>query len=127
MNIDATAGYTTARAAQSAARLQRLTNELERARDNPLRERVGEFVGQFFYGTLLKQMQQSKLKGKYFHGGRGEEVFQMQLGMELAMRAGRSPNDPVAGRIYDAFVERHAGLQSASEAEATRNNKRPGA
>ncbi len=127
MNIDATAGYTTARVAQSDARLQRLTNEVERTREHPVREKVGEFVGQFFYGTLLKQMQQSKLKGKYFHGGRGEEVFQMQLGMELAMRAGRSPNDPVAGRIYDAFVERHADLQSGSEAEATQNDKRPDA
>ena len=70
---------------------------------NELRRRAGEFVGNVFYGTLIRQMQQSKTKGPFLHGGRGEEVFQAQLGMELAKRMGRSPNDPVANKVYQAM------------------------
>ncbi len=69
-----------------------------------LRQNVGEFVGNVFYGTLLRQMQNSNLKGKYLHGGRGEEVFRGQLHMEYAKRMGRSPNDPISNRIYDSMM-----------------------
>ncbi|MFQ5412311.1 MAG: hypothetical protein ACE5EC_08425, partial [Phycisphaerae bacterium] len=44
--------------------------------DSELRRHVGEFVGNAFYGALLREMQNAKIKGRYFHGGRGEEVFQ---------------------------------------------------
>jgi hypothetical protein len=71
--------------------------------EQALRSRLGEFAGNVFYGTLIRQMQDSKLKGQYFHGGRGEEVFQAQLGMELARRLGRAPNDPVVNRLYEAM------------------------
>jgi hypothetical protein len=67
--------------------------------DQGLRKRLGEFVGNIFYGTLIKQMQESKLKGKYFHGGRGEEVFQGQLGMELAGRLGKAANNAVVNSL----------------------------
>ncbi len=68
-----------------------------------LRQRVGEFVGNVFYGTLLKQMESSGIKGKLMHGGRGEEVFRGQLNMELARRMGQSPGDPIAEKMYEAF------------------------
>lgn len=79
-----------------------------------MREKVGDLVGNVFYGTLIRQMQDSKIKGEYFHGGRGEEVFQAQLGMELAKRMGESPNDPMANMIYDAFVRRQ-GLENGKQ------------
>ncbi len=78
-------------------------------RSETLRQRVGEFVGNVFYGTLMREMQQSSLKGAYFHGGRGEEAFQGQLGLELAQRMGRAPGDPVADAIYRSLARR-AGL-----------------
>lgn len=80
-----------------------------------LREKVGEFVGQIFYGTLLRQMQESKLKGEYFHGGRGEEVFKAQLGMELARRMGRAPDDPIAGKLYEALQRQRRSDKAAFE------------
>jgi hypothetical protein len=70
------------------------------------RRAVGEIVGNVFYGTLLRQMHASNLKGAYFHGGRGEEAFQGQLVMELARRMGHAPNDPLANRIYHAIARR---------------------
>ncbi len=87
---------------------------------NPkLREQVGDFVGTIFYGTLLSQLQDSKFKSEYFHGGRGEEIFKGQLYQEYARRIGRSPNDPMSNRIYEAMT-RHL-RDEASTAAATQN------
>ena len=84
--------------------------------DPVLRERVGEFVGNVFYGTLLKELQNSNLKSDLMHGGRGEEVFRGMLNMELARRMGQSPGDPIANRIHQALVRKHAGESSNSTA-----------
>ncbi|MGB0716399.1 MAG: rod-binding protein [Phycisphaerae bacterium] len=55
---------------------------------NQLREAAGEVVGTVFYGTLMKMMRESKLKGEYGHGGRGEEVFSAQLHDQYAREMG---------------------------------------
>lgn len=79
--------------------------------DALLRKRLGEFVGNVFYGTLIRQMNNSRLKGEYLHGGRGEEIFQGQLGMEFATRLGRAPNDPITNKLFEA-MRRHSGVRS---------------
>jgi hypothetical protein len=82
------------------------------ARSELLREKVGEFVGLTFYGTLLQTAQRSPLKGKYGHGGRGEEVFRSQLNLELARQAGRAGRLGIDEAIYKrlaAAYEREAG------------------
>ena len=66
------------------------------------RKLMGEFVGNSFYGVLMKQMNESKIKGKYFHGGRGEEAFRGQLAMELGKRMGQSPTDPIANKLFQS-------------------------
>ncbi len=86
--------------------------------DQDLRRRVGEFVGDIFYGTLMRQMYASKLKGEQFHGGRGEEVFQGQLGMELAKRMGRAANDPISNRIYESLRRHMPKNQTTPEPRA---------
>lgn len=97
----------------ASAALEKLPQQAASAKRADMREQVGDLVGNIFYGTLLRQMQESKLKGEYFHGGRGEEVFRAQLSMELAKRMGQSPNDLMANMIYDAFVRRR-GLEDGS-------------
>ncbi len=68
-----------------------------------LRQRVDEFVGLFFYGTLLKQVRDSPLTdSKYGFGGRGEQAFAAQLDMELAQRIGRASHN----RLGDAICRR---------------------
>lgn len=95
--------------------------------DETLREVVGEFVGNVFYGTLLRQMEQSSIKGEYMHGGRGEEVFQTQLHMEYAKRLGRAPGDPIADRIYDALTrgKREAEQRAARAADNATGSEAP--
>lgn len=79
------------------------------------RKTVGQFVGNVFYGTLLKQVQATKLKGSLMHGGRGEEVFGGQLAMEFAKRIGQSPNDPVAERLYHSIAKRAGKMPGAQK------------
>ncbi len=79
-----------------------------------LRAKIDEFVGIVFYGEMLKAMQNSSLKGKYGHGGRGEEVFAGQLHQELAQRAGRARSFPLSDAIYKRFI-RQADQMSEQE------------
>jgi hypothetical protein len=65
-----------------------------RSRD-PLHAAVGAVVGTTFYGTLMKQMRETRCKGAYGHGGRGEEVFAAQLHGLLAERMGEARRDPL--------------------------------
>ena len=49
-----------------------------------LRLRFTQFVGEAFFGQMIKAMRATTGKPAYFHGGRGEEVFQGQLDQKLA-------------------------------------------
>jgi hypothetical protein len=49
-----------------------------------VRERFNQFVGETFYGQMIKAMRSTVGKPAYFHGGRGEEVFRAQLDQTLA-------------------------------------------
>ncbi len=118
MNLDITSGYDAARSLARADGGQKIRNQVKGLAVNPLRERVGEIVGQVFFGTLLKQMQASKLKTDYFRGGRGEEVFQGQLGMELAMRAGRAPGNALTERLYASFARRYGDPAATASRES---------
>lgn len=88
-----------------------------------LRRLSGEIVGSVFYGTLLKTVRESPLKGSYGHGGRGEEVFSAQLHGILAERAGAARANGLADALYQrllAQTERlHAG-KSLPAQEASR-------
>jgi hypothetical protein len=53
-----------------------------------LREAAERITGSVFFGTMLSTMRESGMKGRYGHGGRGEEVFAAQLHGILAERAG---------------------------------------
>ncbi|MFQ5502219.1 MAG: hypothetical protein ACE5EQ_07940 [Phycisphaerae bacterium] len=96
-----------------AANIERSAAPAPGLPESELRRNVGEFVGNAFYGTLLREMQDSKIKGKYFHGGRGEEIFQSQLNMEMSKRMGQASNDPIANKMYDAFARRLGSRQPA--------------
>jgi Rod binding domain-containing protein len=62
-----------------------------------LRETAHRVAGSVFYGTLLKAMRESSLKGTYGHGGRGEEVFAGQLhglwAEKLGLASGKGMGD----------------------------------
>jgi hypothetical protein len=63
------------------------------------REAFTDFVGQTFFGELLKQMRATVDQPSLVHGGMGEEIFQSQLDQILVERmtdaSGRSFSDPM--------------------------------
>lgn len=85
-------------------------------RDLPqLREAAGRLVGQVFYGTMMKAMRASELKGPYGHGGRGEEAFAAQLDMHLAEEMGRSGRNPLVDGIVKAYERQQRAVSRTRE------------
>ena len=79
-------------------------NGIQATRTGPpdaLRQRIDEFVGLFFYGTMLKEVRQHRMtRSPYGFGGRAEEAFGAQLDMELAQRAGQATHNNLGQAIY---------------------------
>jgi Rod binding domain-containing protein len=67
--------------------------------DARLRKAFNSFVGQVFFGQMLKAMRKTLGKPAYFHGGQAEEIFQQQLdqvlGEKLAEASGSKLSDPM--------------------------------
>ena len=54
------------------------------AEKDPLREAFTQFVGETFFGQMIKAMRSTVGKPAYFHGGQAEEMFRGQLDQQLA-------------------------------------------
>ncbi len=80
--------------------------EAGKQHDKELRKRVDEFVGMTFYGTLLRTMRDSSMKGPYGHGGRGEEIFTGQLDTILAQRMGQATGSSLNEAVYRSLSAR---------------------
>src|SRR5688500_16522284 len=61
-----------------------------------LKKNFTQFVGEAFYGQMLKSMRSTVGKPAYFHGGRTEEVFQGQLDQQLAQHFTETSADKFA-------------------------------
>ncbi len=70
-----------------------------------LRQAADELVGVTFFGTMLKMARNSRLKGSFGHGGRGEDIFGAQLDQELARRAGQGMKNGLSEAIYNRLVK----------------------
>jgi len=77
-----------------------------------LREVTGQVVGSVFFGTLLKTMRESELKGAYGHGGRGEEIFSAQLHGILAERMGATMRTGLGSAVYDRLHRQQEGIST---------------
>jgi hypothetical protein len=86
------------------------TNVAEKAPAKPgdveTKEAFQQFVGETFYGLMLKQMRQSVEQGPYFHGGQGEAIFQQQFDQALVERMSAASADTFAEPMYALFMAR---------------------
>ncbi len=73
------------------------------ADENRLRETFEQFVGEVFFGQLLKAMRKTVGEPAYFYGGRAEEVFRGQLDQVLAEKLARQSGAQLAGPMYELF------------------------
>jgi len=68
-----------------------------------LREAFDRFVGESFYGMLLKTMRQSVGKPAYFHGGQAEEIFQGQLDQMLSEQLSAASASTITDPMFELF------------------------
>jgi hypothetical protein len=77
--------------------------KVTKADDKELRGRFDQFVGETFFGQMLKTMRQSLGKPAYFHGGRGEEVFQAQLDQTMVEKISEASADTFTNPMFELF------------------------
>lgn len=74
------------------------------ASKNPaLRKAFDSFVGETFYGQMLKAMRKSVDKPAYFNGGQAEEIFTQQLDQALATKLTAASADKLSGPMFELF------------------------
>jgi hypothetical protein len=73
------------------------------AKDSKLREKFDQFVGQTFFGQMMESMRKTTHKAAYFHGGRGEEVFQKQLDTTMADEMTKASANKFSGPMFQLF------------------------
>jgi len=71
-----------------------------------LKEAFTDFVGQTFFGELLKQMRATVGKPAYMHGGFGEDVFQSQLDQVLVERISDTTASTFSDPMYQLMLAR---------------------
>ena len=71
-----------------------------------LKQAFTDFVGQTFFGELLKQMRSTVGKPAYMHGGFGEDVFQSQLDQVLVERISDSTASTFSDPMYELMLAR---------------------
>ncbi len=60
-------------------------------------------IGETFFSQLIAQMRKTVSKPAYFHGGRGEEVFQGQLDQLLTERMTEASAEDFTGPMFELF------------------------
>src|SRR5947199_8382003 len=69
--------------------------------DTPeLKQAFTDFVGQTFFGEMMKQMRSTLDKPAFFHGGMREHIFQRQLDQVLVERLSDSSSSAISDPLY---------------------------
>jgi tRNA A37 threonylcarbamoyltransferase TsaD len=71
--------------------------------DDKTRRAFQDFVGQTFYGQMLKAMRKTVGKAAYFNGGQAEKIFQQQLDQVLAEKLSDATAERFSGPMYELF------------------------
>ncbi|HEY2415667.1 MAG TPA: rod-binding protein [Pirellulaceae bacterium] len=73
--------------------------------DTPeLKQAFTDFVGQTFFGEMMKQMRSTLDKPAFFHGGMGEDIFQSQLDQVMVERISDSSAAKIADPMYHLLM-----------------------
>ena len=73
--------------------------------NNPaLRKAFDSFVGETFYGQMLKEMRKTVDKPANIGGGQAEELFTQRLDQTLATKMASSNGHKLTGAMYNLFT-----------------------
>lgn len=108
---------------QAASRPQALTQtnaeDVREARE--LKEAYSQFVGEAFYGQLLKSMRESVGEPAYFHGGSAERQFQSMLDQQMASDMAVREGTGIAEKLFEhEFPQQAKLLQESTDAQETK-------
>lgn len=84
------------------------TADAAAANEPKLREVFNSFVGEVFYGQMLKAMRQTVGKPAYFHGGRAEEIFRGQLDQILSEQMAKTDAGGLTDSMFQLFSLRRS-------------------
>jgi peptidoglycan hydrolase FlgJ len=79
-----------------------------------LREKFTQFVGEAFFGQMLKAMRSTVGKPAYFYGGHAEEVFQGQLDQTMSEQLTKASASKLAEPMFERQFPRLAEAKPAS-------------
>lgn len=65
-----------------------------------LKEKFTQFVGETFFGQMIKSMRSTVGKPAYFYGGQAEEAFQGQFDQKLAEHLTKASADKFAEPLF---------------------------
>ncbi|HEY3394618.1 MAG TPA: rod-binding protein [Lacipirellulaceae bacterium] len=80
-----------------------------------LREQFTQFVGETFFGQMIKSLRATTEKPAYFHGGRAEEVFQSQLDQQLAQHLTEASADQFSEPMFERQFPKLAARSRSGE------------
>lgn len=90
---------------------------MEEARD--LKDAFQQFVGETFFGQMLKSMRQTVSEPAYFHGGMAEEQFQSRLDQQISQDMAASGAGGFADSLFTSQFPDEAALLASSNADPT--------
>ncbi len=69
-----------------------------------LQQAFHDFVGQTFFGEMIKSFRSTQQPSKYFHGGRAEEIFQGQFDQVLTEKLSDASAAKIADPMFELFM-----------------------
>ncbi len=83
-----------------------------------LKETFRTFVGESFFGQMLKSMRSTVGKPAYFHGGQAEEIFQGQLNQAMSEDMTEASADQIADPMFrQQFPQQAELLREAAKSQ----------
>ncbi len=81
-----------------------------------VRDTFRTFIGESFFGQMLKSMRTTLDKPSYFHGGHAEEVFQGQMDQAMSEEMTKASADKIADPMFrQQFPQQAEVLRQAAE------------
>ena len=81
------------------------------------------WVGQTFFGTMLKQMRDSPFKSELFDGGRGGQAFGSMMDQHLAERMARGAGHKLVNSIVKKIEAKRAYEKAANTGKSDNRKK----
>ena len=81
----------------------RLMTQAQDGNQPELRKAFDSFVGETFYGQMLKSLRETQKEPAYFNGGQAEKLFREQLDQTLSQKLSETSASSFTGPMFELF------------------------